>query len=250
MTHLAQQNPWLVRLRPAPQVPLRLFCFPYAGGGASLYRTWATDLHPHVEVCAIQFPGRENRLGEPPFRETGPLVAALKEALLPSLQEPFAFFGYSMGAVIAFELARALRTNGIAPTHLFVAASPPPRIPYLDPEVTTLSDEAFVAKLRSLKGTPEAVLQNPDLMQLLLPTLRADFELCARYQYTETEPLDTPIIALGGLGDVGAGREELEGWRQETRSRFSLHMFPGDHFFLHSARVPIQQVVLQRLVGP
>lgn len=241
-------DPWIASLRPKPAAALRLFCFPYAGGGASIFRGWAAALPPAVEVYPVQLPGRENRLRERPFTQISPLVEALADALRPYLDRPFAFWGHSMGALISLELARQLRREkGPDPVHLFVSAYSAPQIPP-DSAIHRLPEAAFVEELRRLKGTPEAVLQHAELMQLMLPLLRADFALVETYGYVHEDPLDCPISAFGGLEDDGVSYDDLMAWREQTRSAFKLRMFPGDHFFLHANRAQLLQVVSQGIV--
>jgi medium-chain acyl-[acyl-carrier-protein] hydrolase len=246
-------DPWVACYRPNPQARLRLFCFPYAGGGALTYRTWPdvlirNDLPALVEVFPVQIPGRETRLMEPPFTQLAPLEQAVAQALRPYLGLPFAFFGHSMGALIGFELARHLRRQGSpGPLCLFVSAHRAPHLPDPHPPIHALPTPAFVQELRHLNGTPEAVLQNAELMDLLLPLLRADLAVDETYVYADEEPLDCPISCFGGLQDRTVEREELEAWRDHTRGPFTLRTFPGDHFFLNSARAPLLRALSQDL---
>jgi medium-chain acyl-[acyl-carrier-protein] hydrolase len=230
-------NPWIVCSHPRPQAKLRLFCFHYAGGGTLSFRGWSNHLPPTIEVCCIQLPGREQRLADPPFTRLEPLLQALVPAILPTLNQPFAFFGHSMGALIAFELARSLHhTHNNVPQHLFASGYRAPQLPNPDPPIHTLPDAAFINELRRLNGTPEAVLANRELMELLLPTLRADFALIETYTHRDEPALTCPITVFGGLSDPEVSQEELVAWQQHTQVAFSLQMFPGDHFFLHSAQ--------------
>ncbi len=240
---------WILYSRPRKQAQLRLFCFPYAGGGASIFRTWAEMLPSTIEVCPIQLPGRENRLLETPFSTLSPLIEHVAQALLPRLDLPFAFFGHSMGALISFELARYLRrkTYPFAPAHLFVSAHRAPQLPDPDPPTYYLPNAAFLNELRRLNGTPEEILQNQDLLRLLLPTLRADFALCETYQYVPDVPLGCPITTFGGLQDDEVSHEMLAAWRQQTSGAFTLRYFVGDHFFLHNEQAALLQVLSQNL---
>jgi medium-chain acyl-[acyl-carrier-protein] hydrolase len=190
-----------------------------------------------VEVLAIQLPGRSTRLSEPPFTRLSPLIQALARVLPPYLDRPFAFFGHSMGALIGFELARHLRKHDQpSPLRLFVSGNSAPHLPRSDPPTYDQPEPEFLETLRKLKGTPEGVLQHPELRKLLLPTVRADFAVCETYVYEEGAPLAAPISAFGGLQDSRVGREELEAWREQTSLDFVIRMLPGDHFFLHSCR--------------
>ncbi len=223
---------WFCARRPRPAAAARLVCLPYAGGGASVYRRWDHLAPQHVEVCPVELPGRGARMGEAPFLRLPPLVRALADALEPLLDRPFAFFGHSMGGLVAFELARLLRRRGWPqPCHLFVSASPaPPR--RHEPAFHDASDAEVKARLQALNGTPGAVLENEELMALTLPVIRADFAVLETYEYHEESPLDVPITVFGGLQDRAVRPSDLQGWQaHSTDSR--LRMLPGDHFFIH-----------------
>jgi medium-chain acyl-[acyl-carrier-protein] hydrolase len=236
MSSLFTANPWLSGVRPNPRARLRLFCFPNAGAGASVFRGWQ-DLLPLVQVCPVQLPGRETRLAEAAFTRIEPLVQALTEGLRPELGEPFAFLGHSMGGLLAFELAHQLRQAGAAgPLHLVVAGRPAPHMPRKLPQMHDLPDDEFRKELRELGGTPPAVLEHEELMQLLLPVLRADFTVCETYRCPARPPLACPLSAFGGREDDTVPEEDLAGWRQYTTGPFALHILPGDHFFLHTSR--------------
>ncbi len=226
---------------------MRLFCFPYAGGGVHAFRAWADNLPKTVEVCPVQLPGRGARMMEAPFTQMLPLVQAAAEALLPHLDKPFAFFGHSMGALVSFEVARWLRRqSGPEPIHLFVSGCFAPDIP--DPyPLHNLPDPELLEGLRRLNGMPQEALENAELMRLLLPTLRADCTVTETYTYTDEPPLNCPISAFGGLQDHLVGRTHLEAWRQQTTAFFSLRMFPGDHFFLHSAQPLLLRILSREL---
>lgn len=231
---------------------MRLFCFPYAGGGASLFRHFPNQLPPEVETCPVQLPGRENRLGELPFSDINALLPALSQALLPYLDKPYAFFGHSMGALISFELARALRRqeNVPGPVHIFVSGHRAPQLPDPTPPVHHLPDEQFLDALRRLNGTSEAVLKNSELLQLLLPLLRADFSICDTYEYTQEAPLNCPITAFGGIEDEEAPCESIQAWRDQTSFTFRTRFFAGGHFyFLEEERETFLQALSQELLN-
>jgi medium-chain acyl-[acyl-carrier-protein] hydrolase len=241
-------NTWVNYYKPNPQARLRLFCFPYAGGSASLFRGWAEHLPVKTEVCPVQLPGRESRFKEQAYSALPPLIEELANALNPALDMPFAFFGHSMGALIAFELTRYLaQRTGLHPRHLFISAHRAPQLPDSRPSIYHLADSAFIEELRHLNGTPREVLANEELMELLLPQLRADFTLVETYRYVAQEPLSCPISAFGGWQDTEVKQEEIAAWRVQTANVFSLHMLPGDHFFLHSNRSSLFQVLSQEL---
>jgi medium-chain acyl-[acyl-carrier-protein] hydrolase len=239
-----QASSWFTFPRPRPAARLRLFCFPYAGGSAAIYRQWAARLPPSVEVCLARLPGRETRLREPPFTDLMRMVSAVAPAVAPHLDMPFAFFGHSMGAMISFELARLLRRERRQlPAALFVSGRPAPQLPVTEKRSYDLPDAEFKEKLLSLNGTPREVLEHPELMELMMPLLRADFSVVETYEYVPEPPLECPVIAFGGTEDASISREQVEGWRAQTGSLFRLWMIPGDHFFLNSAA----DLLLERL---
>ncbi len=237
---------WFARAKPNPQVRLRLFCFPYAGGNAHAFRRWQQQLPPGVEVLAAHLPGRGSRTRERPHTSITALVEELGRAVRPYLDLPFAFFGHSMGAVIGFELARLLRREGaIVPAHLFVSGRRAPQIPETDPPTYNLPDAELIEEVRRLNGTPPEVLEHPELVELMLPLLRADFQMIETYRYVDEPPLDCPVSAFGGLQDSEVTREHLDAWREQTTSGFVRRMFDGDHFFLHRA----EQALLTTIAG-
>lgn len=241
---IATFNTWIICPRFNPQTNLRLFCFPYAGASTLTFRTWLGRLPLAVELCPIELPGRGTRLTEAAFTRMAPLVQAVAQALLPHLDKPFAFFGHSMGGLISFELAHLLRRKyDLSPSHIFVSGRRAPQVLAPDPPIHNLPEQAFLSELRRLKGTPEAVLANAELMQLLLPTLRADFAVLETYVYTPKPPLNCSITVFGGLQDSEVSCDHLEAWHEQTNASFSLQLLPGDHFFLHSA----QSLLLQSL---
>jgi medium-chain acyl-[acyl-carrier-protein] hydrolase len=241
-------TPWIVCPEPRPGHHVRLFCFSYAGGGASLFRTWPHDLSPDIEVCAIQLPGRESRLAEPAYVEMAPLVDALSAKIGPLLDRPFAFFGHSMGALVSFELARSLRRRrGLSPLHLIASGrAAPHRSPRIVVDHRLPADE-MIGALRKLDGTPEEVLHNRELMELVLPTIRADFAVCGTYAYLHERPLTCPITAFGGRQDPHVAIDDLAAWRAQTTGPFSLRTFDGGHFFVRDGRASVLRAVQQTL---
>ena len=225
---------WFTSQRPNARARLRLFCFPYAGGGAAIYRLWPQSLPSDVEVCVAQLPGRGTRLREQPFTSLDALVEAAAEAIAPSVDKPFALFGHSMGAMISFELARRLRELGRPqPAHLFISGRRAPQLPNNDPLSYNLPEAELRKELLRLNGTPKEVLEHPELMELMLPLLRADFSVVETYVYRPGVPLACPLTAFGGLRDSEVSRQELDAWREQTAGEFVLRMLPGDHFFLN-----------------
>ena len=243
MTH------WLVRPRPDPNAGLRLFCFPCAGKGASMYRRWGPELLPGVEVYGVQPPGRERRLREPAFTRMVDLVEAVTDALRSWFDRPFALFGHSLGALVAFEVARRLRHHSWPePWHVFVSGRRAPHLARRHTPMAHLDDIAFVTEMRRrYDGIPGEVLQHADLMELLLPTLRADITAFEGYVYEPGEPLGCPITAYGGSDDLEADCDGVAAWRQHTRAAFRYRIFPGNHFFLQSARALVLRDLAETL---
>ncbi len=219
-----------------PGARLRLVCFPYAGGGVMPFRRWSERLGCAVEVWAAQLPGREVRVRESPVADLRALGVALAEALGPSQGLPDVFFGHSMGAILAFETARAQRRAGASgPVALVVSASAAPHLPRHKPPTHELPDNEFRAELARLNGTPRELLHSDELMALMLPTLRADFAACHTYACVAEAPLACPITVFGGEADSEVARDQLEPWRVHTSGAFACRMLPGDHFFLQTA---------------
>jgi medium-chain acyl-[acyl-carrier-protein] hydrolase len=246
-------NKWVSFPKPRPRARLRLFCIPYAGGNAQIFRSWVNALPESVEVCSVQLTGRSPRLIEKPFTRLLPLAHAIAEGILPYCNKPFAMFGHSMGAMLSFEVARYLRDHsGARPAQLFVAGRRAPHIPDTEPHTFDLPAPEFIEELRRIKGTPQEVLDNEELMQLFLPVLRADFEVCQTYIYTPGEPLGCPIAAFCGMEDEEENRERMQAWGEQTSGHFSLRMLPGGHFFLHSSEQMLLHLLsreLEQLAG-
>jgi surfactin synthase thioesterase subunit len=228
---------WLLTPAPNPDATLRLFCFPYSGAAASIYYSWTKLLPPAVELISIQLPGRANRLSEPLLTSVQPAVDEIVEAISQLLEKPFALFGHSLGAIIAFEVARSLRRGGLsAPARLFVSSHCAPQLPDDSPQMHSLSDIELIESLQRLNGMASEILENAELMALLLPILRADLTMSETYDYQDDKPLSCPISAYGGLQDSHVGRNELDAWRSQTTGEFRLRMFPGDHFYINASR--------------
>ena len=241
-------NQWVTCFKPNPHAKLRLFCFPYAGGSAAIFRPWVDELPVDIEICPIELAGRGRRINEDPFTQLFPLIQAIAPALLPYLDKPFAFFGHSMGGVISFELTRLLRRDfRLNPCHLFVSGRRAPQIPDPAPPIHALPDHLFIEELRHLNGTPNQVLAHQELMQMFLPILKADFAVIETYIYSPERRLNCPITTFGGLQDPKTPLKTLRAWQDQTHASFSLKMLPGDHFFLHSAQSQLLQTLAECL---
>lgn len=234
---LAKQSLWFHIPKPVADPALRLFCFPYAGGSASIYHDWVDLLPANVELCAIQLPGRGNRFKEAAFTSMTALVDDLIIAITPLLDTPYGFFGHSMGAQIAFEMSRRVAAEGIQlPRCLVVSGRKAPQMPPIRKPIHQLPEAEFLREIERLNGTPQEALSNPELMALVSPILRADCELIETLQYVHQEPLAVPLVAVGGTKDRNVTIEALEAWSAQTQSSFEMQLFSGDHFFIHSAR--------------
>jgi medium-chain acyl-[acyl-carrier-protein] hydrolase len=234
--------------RPRPESRLRLFCFPYSGGGASIYRNWRDALAPDVELCAVQLPGRETRFKEPAATVMADVVEQVAQGIEPLLDRPFALFGHSFGALVSFEMAHQLQSLGFRPEHLFVSGRQAPHLVYPRPPIHQLGDEAFSDEMRRLNGTPEHVLANAALLSLAIRIVRADYTVCENYRLTDGRPLlDCPLTALGGTDDPETTVDDVEGWARQTGGGFEARMIPGDHFFLHAQEPLVLAAISDRL---
>lgn len=212
---------------------LRLFCFHYAGGGASFYREWPGYCRQAFEIIAVQLPGREHRLQEKPYTDLNTLLNDLVTAIIPQLNQPFAFFGHSLGATVAFELARLLESQGLrSPQHLFVSSRCPRTGAHLE-GLAALSDVDLAREMqRQYGGIPPTVLMDEELLRLIMPSLRGDIQLLEDYVYQAGSILTCPVTAFGGSEDLGVRTEELQQWAAETQNSFRCEIFPGGHFYL------------------
>jgi surfactin synthase thioesterase subunit len=215
--------------------PVRIFCFPYAGGGAGAFGGW--QLPPRFALQPVRLPSREARAAEAPYENMAALVEALAAAIEGYLDRPFAFFGHSMGAVVAFELTRRLRRAGLPQPRIIIASGA--RAPQFRRNYTPApapEESRFIEELRRLEGFPQEALEDPAVLRAVLPALRADAALYRSYVYTEDAPLDAPVRAYGGVEDPNVRPEHLAGWAEQTRASFAVRPFPGGHFYLRSAQ--------------
>jgi surfactin synthase thioesterase subunit len=245
---MLDRSSWIIRPQAVASPAMRLLCFHHAGGTASFFREWPADLPSNVEVCAIQLPGRESRFGEPLIDSLPSLLMPMSQAIIPLLDRPYTLFGHSLGALVAFELARALRRAGARqPEHLFVAGRTAPHLRDGNRSLHNLADGALVEELvKRYSAIPEEVLGEPELMELLIPMIRADLTIIGTYDYQEEAPLSCPITVLGGSEDANTSRAQLAAWQDHTESCKVL-MLNGDHFFVRSQRPALLRLITQEL---
>lgn len=229
---------WARPLRPPENPQIRLYCLPFAGGGLGSFQSWPAALAPDIEVCPIRLPGREARMAEPSFVRVEPLVDVLKTVVEAESRRPdalpFAIFGHSMGAVIAFELCHALAAD-VRPRRLVVSGRFAPTRPSLFPSTHHLTDDELLRTVTErYNGIPKAILDVPEMLELILPPLRADMELVETYRYRPRAKLELPITALGGDLDTGVPLESVRAWSELTDGPFDFKIFEGDHFFIQS----------------
>jgi surfactin synthase thioesterase subunit len=246
--HSSLDTLWIARSAPPTDAPVRLFCLSYAGGGASAFRAWPARLQG-VEVLPVLLPGRETRMLERPFDRMPPLVDALADAIAPELDRPYAVFGHSMGARLGFELLRELRRRDErAPLALFASSCKAPHLPRApQPLFEQMPENVFVARLRNMNGTPPEVFENPELLELVLPAIRADFAVVDSYEYADEPALACPIRAFGGTMDTEAREDELLAWQAHTTTSFALRMLSGGHFTIVSHEQKITAAVATEL---
>jgi len=229
-----EANPWLPIRNHAEGSRIRLFCLPHAGSGAAIFHTWKRSLPAIVEVCPILLPGREARLSDPLYTDSYALIQKIAEAVEPHLDKPYALFGHSMGALLAFEVARQLHDKGLRPpSYLFVSGRIAANLPLAHGRTHDLPTPDFLAELdRRYGGLPQQLLQDQELLDIYLPILRADMQVLETHSYGDRLPLDCPIMAFAGSNDQSVPDESLHAWSTLTRSNFSVHRITGDHFYL------------------
>jgi medium-chain acyl-[acyl-carrier-protein] hydrolase len=225
------RNPWILDGSITVPPLLSLFCFPSAGAGASVFRSWMRRFPRGRHVCAIQLPGREERANEPALTDMEKLSEQVEQEVRPYTRRPFAFFGHSMGAILAFEVARRLqKTAAATPEILIVTACPAPQLERDEVQSHQLDDSELRMELKKLEGTPAEILEDSELMQSLLPQIRADFQVVQTYKYCSGERLRCPILAIAGADDQEVSEAEMNAWRVQTSRDFFFCVLPGNHF--------------------
>jgi medium-chain acyl-[acyl-carrier-protein] hydrolase len=242
---------WVIVPAANPAASLRLFCFASAGHGPAMFRSWLPLVGRDIELGLVHLPGRESRWAEAPLEQLDALVPHLVEALAPAARAPFAVFGHSLGALVAFEVVRGLRARaGVEPRHVIASAHRAPHTPLRHARLAHLAPANFIAEVNARHGgIPPDVAANQELMDLMLPSLRADYKVFEEYQYRDGAPLSCPVTAFGGTRDPHVTREDLDAWRSQTTGPFALRMFDGGHFFVNDHRPLVVSTLVDVLKG-
>jgi medium-chain acyl-[acyl-carrier-protein] hydrolase len=240
-------SPWLWH-HGKPDAPMRLFCFPYSGAGASAYRSWGPHLNDDIELWTIQYPGHESRVTETLIENMDAMCAALQEEIGPYLDRPYAFFGHSMGALLAFAFSqKRMHDNLPQPRALYISGCPAPQMWNPEESIIDLSDEELKNQIMKLGLMSPYMLAKPDLIDLYLTIIRSDFTLYESYSNEGITPLDCPIVALSGRSDPLVDRDQLQGWNMHTHNDFRMLRFSGGHFYLHDMTPELVQEICDDL---
>lgn len=230
------RDEWFFCKKPNVGASMRLFCFPFSGGGASVFNGWVEPAGPGIEICALQLPGRETRYPEPKVKDFDYLVEQTARAIYEYRDKSFAIFGYSFGALLAFEVCRELRRQDmVMPLHLFVAACQAPQIPDAYPPISMLDDREFVEKVEELFEPQSEAWNHLELRDFLLPVLRDDIAVCESYVYREEAPLSCPIHVFAGEQDRSISVDSTRYWSEQSTGTVCQYVFPGGHFFIDNS---------------
>lgn len=230
------ESKWIVPMKQQPCARMRLFCFPYSGGSARVYKPWADKLPSWIEVCGVQYPGRGMRFSEPCITTMGGMVAAIHRAITPFLDKPCAFFGHSLGGGIALDVAKKLQTEGRPIKHLIISGRRAAHLPRKRKRVTELPETEFRKEVFEMGGMSKEIAEHPELMDLISPILRSDLSISEKYVFSDAITLNSPLTAFGGEDDPLVDKDSIPAWKQHTSSEFAYHFFPGAHFFIDSDR--------------
>ncbi len=249
MVKLTMSTPWLPKTNENTREKQPIVCFPFAGGGSSFYYRWAQKLPPSFHVLPVRLPGRESRFEESPFESIHALADVVADVLGHALDGPFSIFGYSMGAILGFEVSRRLIQGSSAkPRRMIVVACRAPQLPNQQEPLHTLEDQELIDAIRSqFGGISDELFQQQSLIKALLPTIRADLKSVETYSFQVAPPLDIPILALGGASDTTVPLADLDAWREQTSAAFKLRTFPGGHFFFEAAQKSATQTIVRWL---
>ncbi|MEU6992301.1 alpha/beta fold hydrolase [Streptomyces sp. NPDC046465] len=245
----ARKDLWVRRYHPAPDSPLRLVCLPHAGGSSTFYFPVSKALSPAVDVLAIQYPGRQDRLAEPGIESIPELADQIFAALQDFTDRPLALFGHSMGAVLAHELALRMERSGTAaPVRLFVSGRRAPSC-RRDEDVRLRTDDGILNELKTLHGTDESMLADREVLDMIMPAIRSDYRAVESYRYDPEAVLGCPVTVLTGDADPRVTPDEARQWREHTTGETDVHVFPGGHFFLADRSTEVVDLVARRLTG-
>jgi medium-chain acyl-[acyl-carrier-protein] hydrolase len=222
-----------IKLSKSENDNFRVLCFPYSGGTAQVYRPLTNLLPDGVSVYSYELPGRGRRFGEEIPGMLSGLVEDAFSSIRGLIERPYAFLGHSLGGIIAFEMTRHLRKQGQPlPKHLFVSGIRAPQVPKREGEAFNLPRQAFIEKIKDMGGTPSEILENEEMLDIMIPVLRKDFQIYETYSYSQDVPMPIPITAFGGRGDNFVTEDDIRQWSEHTSSLFDMQIFAGDHFFI------------------